>query len=361
MRKIKLLWLAVLLMVVAVPADTEATVPITKAQSEETASMLEWINESLHEEVEQEDQVSLAENFLNSLNDEEREAVHHELTEENATTWTNLPATYENRNGIALGDLSEESVREALKLMKGALSKEGYETLTEIMKADAFQHTEYNDEALDPELYFIAILGSPSDKDPWMVQFSGHHLAENLVFNGKEASATPQFTGVEPREFSLWDNVTYRPIVERINGVDDMLQSLDREQLETAEIEEAFGDVLVGPGEDGDYPETVGIPYADLGNEQQTLVQNAIETWINDAPEQTKNELLNAYFSDEALKNTHIAWSGSTDVNETGAYARIDGPRVWIEVSSREGDSHPDNPHYHTIWRDKVADYGGVF
>ncbi|WP_160112589.1 DUF3500 domain-containing protein [Salicibibacter kimchii] len=360
METIKLLWLSGILMVGAVPVDAEATTSITKAQSEETASLLEIINESHHQDVE-DDQVSLAESFLNTLSEEQRETVEYELTEENAATWSNVPATYENRNGMALGDLSEESMKAALKLMKASLCEEGYETLTEIMKADAFQHTEFNDETLGPGLYFIAILGPPSEKEPWMVQFSGHHLAKNLVFNGEEAGATPQFTGVEPREFSLWDNMTYRPSDERMNSVDAMLHSLDHEQLEDAEMEETFDDVVVGPGEDGNYPETVGIAYADLDKKQQTLVQNAIKAWVNDAPEEARNELLNDYFSEDALQNTHIAWSGSPNVEDRGAYVRIDGPRVWIELTSLEGESHPDNPHYHTIWRDKVADYGGLF
>ncbi|QQK79076.1 DUF3500 domain-containing protein [Salicibibacter cibi] len=359
-RKIKRLTMAMIIMVSAVPLDVEAT-SITKTQSEETASLLELINESLHENVDETDQASLADAFLETLSEEQQEIVRNELTEENATTWSNVPATYENRNGIALGDLSEKSIKAALKLMKASLSEEGFQTLTEIMKADAFQRTEYNDDTLGTGLYFISILGTPSDNEPWMLQFSGHHLAKNLVFNGKEAGATPQFTGVEPRAFTMWDNVTYRPIDERITSMEAMLHSLDDEQLESAEMEKTFDDVVVGPGEDGNYPETEGIAYANLDKKQQILVQKAIKAWVDDAPDEAGHALLNAYLSEDALQNTHIAWSGSPDVEDTGAYVRIDGPRVWIELTSREGESHPDNPHYHTVWRDKVADYGGLF
>ncbi|QQK74963.1 DUF3500 domain-containing protein [Salicibibacter cibarius] len=360
-KKIKRLTMVLILMVSAMPLDVEATTSITKTQSEETASLLELINESLHENTEEEDQVSLAETFLDTLSEKQQELVRNELTEENATTWSNVPATYENRNGMSLGDLSEESIKAALKLMKASLSEEGYQTLTEIMKADAFLHTEYKDDTLGSGMYFISFLGTPSDNEPWMVQFSGHHLAENLVFNGKEAGATPQFTGVEPRAFTMWDNVTYRPIDDRITSMEAMLGSLNDEQLKNAEMEEKFDEVVVGPEEDGNYPETVGIPYADLDKKQQTFVKKAIKAWVDDASDEAGGALLNAYFSEDALQNTHIAWSGSPDVEETGAYVRIDGPRVWIELTSREGESHPDNPHYHTVWRDKVADYGGLF
>ncbi|MEU3461886.1 DUF3500 domain-containing protein [Streptomyces sp. NPDC006733] len=37
---------------------------------------------------------------------------------------------------------------------------------------------------------------------------------------------------------------------------------------------------------------------------------------------------------------------------------RIDGPRVWIEFSMHDGIVLAD-PHPHTVWRDRLTDYGG--
>jgi hypothetical protein len=34
---------------------------------------------------------------------------------------------------------------------------------------------------------------------------------------------------------------------------------------------------------------------------------------------------------------------------------RIDGPRVWIEFATQGSD------HVHTIWRDRLTDYGAEF
>lgn len=34
------------------------------------------------------------------------------------------------------------------------------------------------------DLYYISILGRPSEKDPWMLQFGGHHLALNITIAG---------------------------------------------------------------------------------------------------------------------------------------------------------------------------------
>ena len=43
------------------------------------------------------------------------------------------------------------------------------------------------------------------------------------------------------------------------------------------------------------------------------------------------------------------------------SYARIDGPRVWIEVTIQGGIVYKNMVHYHTIWRDKAADYGAEY
>ena len=33
------------------------------------------------------------------------------------------------------------------------------------------------------DLYYISILGTPSEKNPWMLQFGGHHLALNITID----------------------------------------------------------------------------------------------------------------------------------------------------------------------------------
>jgi hypothetical protein len=35
------------------------------------------------------------------------------------------------------------------------------------------------------ELYYISILGKPPEKDPWMLQLGGHHLAL-IIIAGKQ-------------------------------------------------------------------------------------------------------------------------------------------------------------------------------
>ncbi|MCY8512836.1 DUF3500 domain-containing protein [Bacillus atrophaeus] len=303
---------------------------------------------------------ALAESFLATLTAEQLETVTYDFTKENAAHWSNLPANSQNRNGIALKDLSEKSKDAALALAKATLSEKGYQTLKTIMAADKFLTTDTGRTEWGDGLYYIAILGTPSETGKWMLQFSGHHLAENITFNGKMVSATPQFTGTEPQTFEL-GGITYEPLAERKNGMYQLIHSLSDTQLAEAEISQTFHDVVVGPNKDGDFPESEGILYTDLTKKQQKLVKNAIKAWVKDADEKTANTLLKAYLSDKALSQTYIGWSGSTDYNDVGSYVRIDGPRVWLEFIAQEGVAYRDQSHFHTVWRDKLADYGGEF
>jgi hypothetical protein len=91
------------------------------------------------------------------------------------------------------------------------------------------------------------------------------------------------------------------------------------------------------------------------------LVKTAIEAWVKNVADPVASALLEAYASDAALEQTFVGYSGSPDLSTQSSYVRIDGPRVWIEVTIQGGIVYRDKVHYHTIWRDKVADYGAEY
>ncbi|AFC28629.1 hypothetical protein PM3016_1715 [Paenibacillus mucilaginosus 3016] len=303
----------------------------------------------------------LADAFLKTLTDEQKEAVQFDLTAENGAVWSNLPAGNVKRNGLMFGTLSTESLEAVKALAAEALSGTGYSTLRSIILADEYLTTDTGNTMWDADLYYIAFLGTPSATEPWVLQISGHHYAANLSFNMKTDSATPMFVGVEPQTFTM-DGVTYEPLAARRDAMYTMLGSLSAEQQKTATISGKFDDVLVGPGQDGNFPaKEEGILYTELDDSQKALVKASIEAWVKDANEELSQELLSAYLSEEALSQTYIGWSGSTSYADHGSYIRISGPRVWIEFVCQTGVAYKDQIHFHTIWRDKLADYGGSF
>jgi len=89
---------------------------------------------------------------------------------------------------------------------------------------------------------------------------------------------------------------------------------------------------------------------------QQALVTKAIEAWVDNVNLPAASRLVATYKRQYA--QTRIAWSGSLDPTVQGAYFRIQGPRVWIEIVSQPGVVFHNQVHYHSIWRDHSTDYG---
>jgi Protein of unknown function (DUF3500) len=61
------------------------------------------------------------------------------------------------------------------------------------------------------DLYFISFLGTPSERDPWMLQFGGHHLALNITIAGERGTLTPTLTGAQPSLYTA-NGKTVRPL-----------------------------------------------------------------------------------------------------------------------------------------------------
>lgn len=209
-------------------------------------------------------------------------------------------------------------------------------------------------------VYFLAFLGTPSTTGTWQLHFGGHHLAVNITFkDGKVAGSTPFFVGVEPTSFTT-DGTTYQPLSIMSDGMLKMLGSLTTAQLAKAKLSESFGDVLLGPGQDGQFPTTKeGIPVKELSPKQKKLVLAAIHPWVAAVDDATAKKLMKTY--EKELNETYVAYSGGADLDTQGDYVRIDGPGVWIEFICQNGIVFQSQIHFHTVYRDRTRDYGGEF
>lgn len=301
--------------------------------------------------------VAAAEAFLASLSDEQKETVQFDADDATLESgWSNLPAARVERNGIAYGDLSDEQKELAEKLMVAAMGTKGSASYDDSRATDTYLE-ESSDSQIEwgGDLYYIAFFGTPSTDSLWVLQTGGHHYARNISFNGGTISITPAFSGAEPRS---WDNngTEVAPTKEKREALWTMLGGLSTDEQASAELSGTFRDILMGPGNDTDYPTSEGLTVGDLTEDQQQLVLDAIMTYVGDAPDAVASELAAAYKADFA--DTKIGWAGSATAADTeGTYARIDGPRVWIELVV-QGGVGTDGVHDHSIYRDKSLDYG---
>jgi hypothetical protein len=285
-----------------------------------------------------------------------------------ARRWSNLPAAMVTRNGIAWGSLTTSQKTAARSLILTALGTTGNSLHEGMQFADDALVAIYGaNSAYGNGNYYIAFIGSPSTSDFWMLQLTGHHLTFNLAFNGSYKSVTPMFLGVEPKGAFSLNGTTYDPMStqrEAIAALGALLPTYSG-----AKLAGTYSDLIYGAngagGIDGICPRNYasitdhGLPYNDLSTAEKQLVQTAIKSYVNTQSSEFSQEFLNAYLADAALAQTYVAYSGNGNVSTNGNYFRIEGPRVWIEFSVQRSIVVSSDIHYHTIWRDKLADYGG--
>ncbi|MEF2279610.1 DUF3500 domain-containing protein [Deinococcus sp. YIM 134068] len=153
---------------------------------------------------------------------------------------------------------------------------------------------------------------------------------------------------------------TYAPLYQEQQALVAMLAGLDSTQLASAKLSQTFSDVLLGPGEDGEFPTTKsGLAVSGLSTAQKALVLAAIAPWVQDVDDTTAAALL-AIYEDE-LDSTFVAYSGNASLSSNADYVRIDGPSVWIEFVCQSGIVYRNEIHYHTVWRDHTRDYGASY
>src|SRR5882672_4534576 len=125
--------------------------------------------------------VAAAKAFLGTLDDRKQAAVVLPLNKETRSRWSNLPngalgLTFA-RNGLRFGDLTAAQQQAALDLVAAALSRMGYQKVVNIVNAEEnFARSSARDRAASGNParfgraeYYIAILGTPSPAQPWMI------------------------------------------------------------------------------------------------------------------------------------------------------------------------------------------------
>jgi len=264
--------------------------------------------------------------------------------------------------------------------------------------------------------HYISFHGEPSETAPWTLMAGGHHLAYNFTFNAAEPGATPMLVGSDPAHFTDQSGQVREPLgvqsstwkalasslAQRddaqlpgnftglVKSVRTFRQVLD--QIDVSSISRLPGNLRPGvsagspdthwraafsiseaidngriAGTDLNYPISYEVPagergirFGNLSPDEQGQVRDAIRVFTN-LGGQMADQLLDEYLHPDALADTYIGISGDPSLTVPGGYLRIDGPRLWIEVSVQSGHYDPTVPHFHALWRDKLADYGAQF
>ena len=151
---------------------------------------------------------------------------------------------------------------------------------------------------------------------------------------------------------------TYQPIEQEKTAFAKVIHMLDPVEKDTAKLSATYADVLLGPGQDGKFPNAKqGVKIGGLNSAKQKEISKVIALYINDLDAATAKQLMAKYTSE--LTDTYLSFSGSGTMNQENDYIRIDGPTLWIEYTVQPSRDFPGTTHPHSVWRDRKMDYGG--
>lgn len=315
--------------------------------------------------------------FKATLSSDQIASAELPLTRENAVRWSNLPVAAVPRVGIKFANVTAAQAAAAQDLIHTAVSACGVKMVDEIRLADEYIKPIIPFYGWGGDTYSVGFLGAPSTTMPWMLKIGGHHLALNLTFNSKFPSATPQFNGIEPMQFSF-KGESHEPMQAQGHAMAELAQGVAA--FPEARLSGKFSDIVKGVeariepgprlvgGYDTAFPSAYptgstgrGVNFLKLSKPQRQLVVAAIQSYIELNGSELAKPLFASYTRSTALAETYIGFSGSPNLSTAGSYVRIDGPRLWIELVLQPGVAYPEQLHFHAIWRDKLADYGGEF
>ena len=306
-----------------------------------------------------------AEAFLATLTSEQRARTVFAVDDSEWRQWMNQH--FYIRQGTSFKEMTEAQREAAFALLRASLSAKGLQQSRDIMRLN---HTlgelnNNNFEEYGEWLYWITVMGAPSDKEPWGWQLDGHHLIINYFVLGDQVVMTPTFMGSEPvtAPSGTYQGTTVLQDEQRkglalINALDDAQRNkaiIAVSKTGNQNVGEAFKDNLVL-----DY---AGIRAAELTAQQQEQLLDLIGEYVRnmrDGHAQVKMDEVRQH-----LDEIRFAWIGETGPNSV-FYYRIHSPVVLIEFDHQTPVAlrylergKPTREHIHTVIRTPNGnDYG---
>ncbi len=299
-----------------------------------------------------------AEAFLDGLDDAQRSRTMFGLDDSEWRRWDNRPRV--PRQGVGFDEMSESQREQAFDLFAASLSARGLETVDNIMKLNETLAEMRDDwETFGHWLYWMTVMGTPSETEPWGWQLDGHHLVVNYFVLGDQVVMTPVFMGSEPvrADAGQFEGVEVLQ-AEQDRGL-ALFAALSDDQKARATI--AAGEKTENMGYAGAYQDNVvldyaGIPATALDDGQRALLLDLMAEYVGrlrSGHAEVRMDEVRGH-----LDETHFAWVGSAAPGSP-FYYRIQNPVILIEFDHQRSGGVPGRNHIHTVVRTPNGnDYG---
>jgi hypothetical protein len=290
--------------------------------------------------------------FLASLDPEQRARATFQFQDEERFDWHYIP---KERKGLPFKDMNSAQKHLAHALLSAGLSQRGYIKAVSIMSLDEILRILENGTGpvRDPDRYFFSIFGEPSETGIWGYRVEGHHVSQNFTIVNGKVLAAPSFFGANPAEVREGPRKGLRVLGREEDLGRAFVQSLTPEQKKTAIVSaDAPGEILTGPMRKAALTgQPSGIAASKLTAQQRTLLQNLLDEYCNNLPEEV------AQVREDQIKkaagNLYFAWAGGEQVGQPHYY-RIQSAAFLIEYDDTQNGAN----HIHTVWRDFEGDFG---
>ncbi|KAJ7450751.1 hypothetical protein FB451DRAFT_1285029 [Mycena latifolia] len=306
--------------------------------------------------------------------DQRKEVSKKSVDEDEFRVWSN-PELYMNPGGLRMDECTSEVQQAVHSLIRASTSPEGFAKVIGCTLTNGFLGQLVNGPAvLNEHSYNFRLFATPHPVEPWGYTFFGHHLALNVVVQGRRMVIGPTFMGAEPDRIDEGPHAGLRLFtVEEIEAL-NLMRGLAPELQAKAQLSKTIGPEglpedrwnpfderhLGGARQDNRVLPYEGCPVSLFTPEQTDAVMrifNVFNIYLPAGPLAARLELIKAH-----LGETYFAWIGGFELSDP-YYFRLHSPVALCEFDFHCGifltNTSPAKCHIHTINRlPNLGDYG---
>jgi len=291
-----------------------------------------------------------AKTFLGSLDDSQKKAAQFSFQTDERENWHFVPMT---RQGLRLDAMKPHQQQLAFGLLATGLTQRGFMTAVQVMTLEQILADRGEDpEHRNPQKYFVAIFGNPSEDKPWGWRFEGHHLSLNFTLSGDHALGVPMFFGTNPAELKTGPLKGLRPLGEIEDLARNFAQELYDAKLSPVFSDQAPKEILTSQDRTAKAQKIEGITSDQLDGEQIKKLYGIIDSVAELKRPEVYKEALQKIHSSQR-KKINFAWGGSLEKGKAH-YFRLQGTDFLIEYANTQNNAN----HAHLVWRDLKNDFG---
>lgn len=299
-------------------------------------------------------QNNIAEQFLNTLNSEQKKKTLLAFDNSSKSDWHYLPAASYPLAGISLKELNNEQEELLFKLLRSSLSETGYSKTKQIISLEeVLAELSGNSSYRDPEQYYVAFYGHPEKDGLWAWAFQGHHLSLNFTVSEGKMSVAPRFMGANPATIKTGKRKGERTLANEEDLGLQLINALSAEQKDKAIFSErAPYDIVTGTSREVDPLKPVGLKLQEMSAANQQLLLQLIDEYLTTMPDELAEKRMKKLEKEEAGE-IRFGWAGATEPGR-GHYYRIQGKSFLVEFDNTQNSAN----HIHSVWRDFDGDFG---